>query len=126
MGAKIISITDARKKEKHDAFVWAMSEQERLGCIAEPLSLNFERDDMDCDKDGCVISIFQDDDTGKVVLRRDWMSDMGVKYDLIVNFPEIKKRAPRSVNFMLENAIKLYRYYDGPNGGVTRKVDHCW
>ena len=130
MESKLISIADIKEKKRKEleqkAFYWAFSEQKRLGCISELLSLRFEKDNLDHDKEPCILSIFLDSETGLALLRRDWLDTMTVKYDLITNFPEIQHVAPRSTEHLLSNGIKLYRFYDGPSGGVTCWTDKKW
>ncbi|MBR3116015.1 hypothetical protein IKF30_02190 [Candidatus Saccharibacteria bacterium] len=121
-----ISIKDARDILEKKAYDWAIGEQKRMGCMAEPVSLEFESDFLTVDRDGCIISLFYDQKSNKAMLRRDWLDDMGIKYNILVNLDEIKKTAPLSVAHMLENGIKVYRYYDGPTGGVTRKINKEW
>ena len=97
-----------------------------MGCLAEPVKLTFESDFLTTDRDSCIVSIFYDQKRDKAILRRGWLDDMGKKYNILTNLNEIKKTAPMSVAHMLNNGIKLYRYYDGPVGGVTRKMEKEW
>lgn len=98
----------------------------RMGCMAEPIYLEFESDSLTTDRNNCIVSIFYDQESNKALLRRDWLDEMGIKYNILTNLDEIKKVAPKSVEHMLHNGTKLYRYYDGPNGGVTRRLDKEW
>jgi hypothetical protein len=121
-----ISIEDAKNILEDKAYDWAVREQERMGCMAEPISLEFDSDFLTRDMDDCIISVFFNRATKKAILRRDWLDVMGIKYNILTNLDEIKKIAPKSAEHMLDNGIKLYRYYDGPTGGVTRKVKKEW
>ena len=122
----IKSFADEKEKIRKRAFLWAVSEQKRLECVAEPIRLVFNRDCFDKDVDGCVASIFYDEETNKAILRRDWFDDMAVCYNIITNLEEIKKNAPKSASHLLDNGIKLFFYFDGQNGGITKKVNKEW
>ena len=124
--ATIISFNEGLKGLKKKAYNWAVKEQKRMGCMAEPICLTFESDCLTSDANGYIVSIFCDDDTGRALLRRDWFEEMGVKYHILTNLDEIKRIAPKSASHLLQNGIKLYRYYDGEHGGVTRKIEKEW
>lgn len=94
--------------------------------MAEPIALKLKSDTLTTDIDDCIISIFYNEENGKAILRRDWFDDMGIKYNILTNLSEIKRIAPKSAAHMLDNGLKLYRYYDGPAGGVTRKMKKEW
>lgn len=117
-----------RKKRFSEAFNWAEKEQMRIGCIAEPINIKIDPDDMYKVENGCIMSIFLDEELRKVILRRDWLKTGEVKYNTLSynNFQKISVAAPKSVNFMLENAVKLYYYFDGPDGGVTKFCPDNW
>ena len=121
-----ISIDEAKNILEEKAYGWAVREQERMGCMAEPTSLEFDSDFLTRDMDGCIISVFFDRATKRAILRRDWLDVMGIKYNILTNLDEIKEIAPKSAAHMLNNGIKLYRYFDGPTGGITRKVNKEW
>ena len=121
-----IKFEDAKNTLLKKAYDWAVKEQERMGCMAEPISLKFDSDFLTSDRDSCIVSVFYDLATKKAILRRDWFDDMGIKYNILTNLDEIKETAPMSATHMLNNGIKLYRYYDGPAGGVTRKLKKEW
>ena len=122
----VIDYMDTKKTRQREIFAWAVSEQQRMGCMAEPIALDFKADDLVHDPPGCVVSIFYNDESGEALLRRDWLEDMGIKYNLLTNFDEIERIAPRSVKRMLDNGAKLYAYYDGAHGGITRRTDVQW
>ena len=126
MNSKIIPITEAKTRLEKAAYDWAVKEQERMGCMAEPISLVFESDNLTTDRDNCIVSVFYNQESNKALLRRDWLDDMGIKYNILINLDEIKMVAPKSSVHMLHNGIKLYRYYDGANGGITRRLDKEW
>lgn len=126
MDAMIFSFQEEKKRRTRAVFEWAVNEQARMGLTAEPIRLTAKQDNMTGDPLGCIISIFYDEESGKALLRRDWLNDMGVKYNLLTNFDEIRRIAPKSVQHMMENATRIYEYYDGPYGGITRDVDYAW
>ena len=121
-----INFEEAKNNLRARAYEWAVKEQERMGCMAEPVSLSFKSDFLTTDSVGCIVSVFYDQKRDKAILRRDWLDDMGIKYNILTNFGEIKRIAPKSAAHMLDNGIKLYRYYDGANGGVTRRMQKEW
>lgn len=120
----VILLKDARTILGKQAYDWAVKEQKRLGCMAEPIQLDFKSDFLTEDRFNCIVSVFCDQE--KVIMRRDWLDDMGIKYNILTNYEEIKRVAPLSAAHMLNNGIKLYRYYDGPTGGVTRHLKKEW
>ena len=125
--AKIVNFAtsvDADARLMDEAFEWAQNEQRRLGCFAEPVRYTFDSDWMSEDnKVNYISSVFIDSKTGNVLLRTDWPETMGLKYEMLVNFDEIKKKAPKSAEYMTRNALRLYRYCDGKNGGTSRYID---
>ncbi len=120
------NFNDAKNALMKKAFEWAVAEQARMGCMAEPISLTFESDTLTSDKKNCILSVFYDQATKKALFRRDWLDDMGIKYSILMNLDEIRQIAPMSARHLLNNGIKLYLYYDGPSGGVTRKMQKKW
>ena len=127
MGPEHITFADARSKLEQDAYLWAVKEQQRMGCKAESLSVMFGSDCHDKDNvDDCIYSLFHDYKTGRTLLRRDWLNTIFVMYDKLINFEEVKRLFPKSTAHMLKNGVKLYLYYDGPNGGTTRKTNKKW
>lgn len=123
---RYIKFEEAKNILERKAYDWAIREQERMGCMAEPISLKFESDFLTTDRDNCIVSIFYNQESGKAILRRDWLDDMGIKYNILTNLPEIRRVAPMSTEHMLDNGTKIYRYYDGPAGGVTRRMKKEW
>lgn len=117
-----MSFKHISKEDMRTAYKWALREQERLGCAAEHMVLTFESDCLDHDKDCCIVSLFLSDGSDDVILRRDWLDEASIKYNVLDNFDEIMEVAPNSVKHMKENGVKLYHYYDGPKGGITRKM----
>lgn len=124
MEAKVVDFAKVRGDTAKRTYEWAIAEQMRMGLICDPIRLVFKSDDMDIDRNGCVLSIFVDPDSGRAIYRRDWIEDMGIRYNLLLNFDEIRRIAPKSVAHMLKNADKIYRYYDGLHGGITRRLDY--
>jgi len=118
----VISLIDAKKGIEKAAFNWAISEQERIGLVAGLLFLEPEHEELEEYEEGFVPSVFYDEESGKALLRRDWLKDGAVRYDVLTNFEEIKKRTPKVAQTLRENAIRVYRHFDGPNGGITKKI----
>ena len=109
---KIIYLKDAQKKKLKDAYNWALSEQKRLGFFAQPIQLNFDEGDALTHDKKVYVSVFVDEDSKRVLMRRDWDEDLTVQYNVIVNYDEIKNVAPNSLNELLNNGIKLYERYN--------------
>ena len=122
----IISFEEAKDSLLKAAYDWAVKEQERMSIMAQPITLTFESDNLTVDSEDCVVSVFYDQETKKAILRRDWLDDMAISYLVLVNWEDVKKTAPDSAARMLDNGIKLYRFYDGPTGGITRKMRKEW
>lgn len=122
----IISFEEAKNSLLKAAYDWAVKEQERMSIMAQPITLTFESDNLTVDSEDCVVSVFYDQETKKAILRRDWLDDMAISYLVLVNWEDVKKTAPDSAARMLDNGIQLYRFYDGPTGGITRKMRKEW
>ena len=122
----IIRFEEAKDSLLKAAYDWAVKEQERMSIMAQPITLTFESDNLTVDSEDCVVSVFYDQETKKAILRRDWLDDMAISYLVLVNWEDVKKTAPDSAARMLDNGIKLYRFYDGPTGGITRKMRKEW
>ena len=119
--AKVINLCEFIEKEKRDAFKWAEREQKRMGITAtKTVNWKAEEDDFISDLAGCVVSIYRDEEANKTIFRRDWPDKGGVSYWELVNFEEMKCKYPLSTQHMLNNGLRIFRYYDGANGGVTR------
>lgn len=122
----IISFDEAKNSLLKAAYDWAVKEQERMNIMAQPITLTFESDNLTVDSKDCVVSVFYDQETKEAILRRDWLDDMAISYLVLVNWEDVKKTAPDSAARMLDNGIQLYRFYDGPTGGITRKMRKEW
>ena len=122
----IISFDEAKNSLLKAAYDWAVKEQERMNIMAQPITLTFESDNLTVDSKDCVVSVFYDQETKEAILRRDWLDDMTISYLVLVNWEDVKKTAPDSAARMLDNGIKLYRFYDGPTGGITRRMKKEW
>lgn len=66
-----------------------------------------------------MVSMFYKKSTGEALLRRDWFEKTMVQYNIIVNYDEIAKTAPKSLNLMLQNGLRIkerwedgHEYYD--------------
>jgi len=122
----IIDFQKVKEKAYQDAYVWAAAEQQRLRIYGAPIELNLRKGETMHGEDDCIISMFRDEKTGRTLLRRDWLDDQTLVYNPITNFAEAKRKAPEAVTQMLDNGLKLYHYFDGPHGGITRPMDHKW
>ena len=102
-------MTKGKAKELYD---WAVQNQKDLGCMAEPIRINFKTDHLVQDTDDCMISVFYDEESGLAIMRRDWTDCGAVKFNILVNYDEIKQKAPNSARHMEENGKKLFNYYN--------------
>ena len=100
-----------------------------MGCMAEPMSLDCQGKDQPemvesyYENDQCVVSLFVSSDKNETpLLRRDWLDDGGIKYNLLVNYNELNITWPKYTEKLLENGIKIYEHFDGPKGGITKYI----
>lgn len=124
----IVGFRKAREQLLGDAYRWAVSEQQRLQIYGTPAIMidPCDTEGLEHDSDDCVISIFRNEENGHTLMRRDWMDDQTLVYNRLVNFRQIEQIAPKAVQHMLSNGVRLYQYFDGPNGGITRPLDRDW
>lgn len=115
----LLKIIVEREKEKElilsEAYDWAEGQRQMFGFIAQPLRLTFGHGDCVDDGDGFMISMFYKKSTGEALLRRDWFEKMMVQYNIIVNYDEIAKIAPKSLNLMLQNGLKIKKRWEEEN-----------
>ena len=88
-----------------EAFAWADSRRRRAE-LSTPLKIDFDSDYIDFDS-GCNISIFVNGD--RAIMRREWTEDHSVLYNSVMNYPDIKKVAPKSVARMIQNGLSVYK-----------------
>lgn len=88
-----------------EAYFWADSKR-RKGEPSSPLRIEFDSDYINFDN-GCHISLFVSE--GKAIMRREWAEDHSVLYNSIVNYEEIIKVAPKSVERMIQNGLEIYK-----------------
>lgn len=126
MEAKIISFAKVKDEQLKAAYDWAVSEQKRLGITARTLNLEIVDEESIHDNNKCIFSIYADEKTDTYIFRRDWFDKNCVDYHMLGNFQELRNTAPLSVQHLLDNGVKVYRFFDGQNGGVTRPTDKQW
>lgn len=115
-------ITEREKEEERilsEAYDWAFERQRELGFLAQPVHMTFSRGDLIDDGDGFTLSLFYKKSTGEALLRRDWETRMAVSFNILTNYDEIEKIAPKSLKKMLQNGLRLkqrweeeHEYYD--------------
>lgn len=115
---KILSFEDPMK----GAFEWAVSEQLRLGIVMEAVNDRTNYSKLDHSRIECIISLFYDDETGRAILRNDYLYDAGYQYFYILNYDEIRQKHPKAFDYLTNNAIKIYKMFDGPHGGTSREI----
>ena len=104
---QIIDKNNERWQELAEAYDWALDRQRELQFMAQPVHMTFSRGDYVDDGDGFTISIFYKKSTGEALLRRDWTDRMAVSYNILTNFDEIARIAPRALELMLRNGLRL-------------------
>ncbi|MBQ1373547.1 hypothetical protein IIY66_01955 [Candidatus Saccharibacteria bacterium] len=104
---QIIDKNNERWQELAEAYDWALDRQRELQFMAQPVHMTFSRGDYVDDGDGFTISIFYKKSTGEALLRRDWTDRMAVSYNILTNFGEIARIAPKSLELMLRNGLRL-------------------
>ena len=107
----LLRIVLEREKEKErilsEAYDWAEEQRLMFGFIAQPIRMEFNHGDYVDDGDGFMISMFYKKSTGEALLRREWFEKMIVQYNIITNYDEIAEIAPKSLNLMLQNGLKI-------------------
>ena len=111
-------LVERRKVEERilsEAYDWA--EKWRIEYriyYAQPVQLTFKEGDYIDDGDGFKISVFYKKSTGQAILRRDWIDEYKVSYNILTNYDEIARIAPKSLRLMLRNGLELKeRWEDG-------------
>ena len=118
----IVSFDEAKRRKRQAAYEWAKSELDYFEINMQPVNIDFKSDDIsNFIAHGCIISVFRDENStdNKAILRREWPKDRVFEWNLLTNYDEIKRRAPKSLEQMLENGVQRYDFFDGANGGHT-------
>lgn len=105
-----------------EAFEWAVSEQLRLEIVMEAVNDKTNYSKLDHSRIDCIISLFYDNETGRAILRNDYLYDAAYQYFFILNCDEIRQNYPKAFDYLTKNAIKIYKMYDGPHGGTSREI----
>lgn len=112
----ILKMIVEREKEKErilsEAYDWAEGQRQTFGFIAQPIRLELNHGDYVDDRDGFKVSMFYKKSTGEALLRRDWSERSIVQYNIIVNYEEIAKIAPKSLKQMLKNGLELKELWE--------------
>lgn len=116
----ILKMIVEREKEKErilsEAYEWALDRQHELQYIAQPIYMTFPKGDTIDDGDGFTMSVFYKKSTGEAVLRRDWERRMAIAYNILTNYDEIAKIAPKSLKLMLQNGLKIKKRWEEEHG----------
>lgn len=115
---KLIDFSEARDSLFDAAYKWAVSEQIRLGFVAQPVVYLFERDELTYDQKLVYVSVFHDRNTGETLLRRDWDNLRVTQYNVLANYAECLKVAPRSMEKLKQNGVELYKRYSRAGFGI--------
>lgn len=112
----VLKLIVERENEKErilaEAYDWAEEQRQTYGFIAQPIRLEFSHGDKVDDGDGFKISMFYKKSTGEALLRRDWSERLIVQYNIIDNYEEIAKIAPKSLKKMLKNGLELKELWE--------------
>ena len=107
----------AKEKEKWDelgeAYDWAEKQRREFGFLAQPLNLTFEHGDNMGERDGFIVSLFYKKETGEALLRRDWEERNIIQYNILLNFDEILRVAPKATHKMLKNGLMVKSVWGG-------------
>ena len=98
-----------REKIMSRAYQWAIREKNRFGITGEPMELTPDADNMWEGNYGCLISIFYDPVSKMALMRRDWLGALAmVQYNVVKNYELFRVIAPKSADFMENNAMRIY------------------
>ena len=103
-------LVERKKAEERilsEAYDWAEKWRIEYGIYIQPIKLVFKGGDFIDDGDGFKISVFYKKSTGQALLRRDWLDEYKVSYNILTNYDEIAKVAPKSLRLMLRNGLEL-------------------
>ena len=109
-----------------EAFEWVVSEQLGMGIVMEAVNDPTNYRKLDHSKIECVISLFIDEEKGRAILRNDYLYIAGYQYYFILNYDEVRRKYPEEFRYLTDNAIKIFRMYDGPNGGRSRELPRAF
>lgn len=118
-GARIVNLCEVIENEKRDAFKWAASELLRMDLPTESIDLIIDESEPLHDVDGCVVSIFHDDQSKVTFMRCDYPDKGGIKYIIVNNYDYLKRNHPVALEYYTHNGLKIYRFFDGKHGGIT-------
>lgn len=127
---KVVSLGAETYRLRKEAFDWLYRELARLGKIEYGFPSKMDRVLLGWDvsippPEECVSSIFYDEKTDQCFFRQDWLETpkyVTAKCQLVLNWDEFRADNPQLAERLLNNGVRLYLYYGGPNGGTTRKI----
>ena len=100
------------EKVLSDAYDWALERQREYGIMATCVQLEFKTGDTIDDGDGFIIALFYKKSTGEALLYREWEDRMMVAFNVLANYDEVAKTAPKSLNRMLHNGLKIKQRWE--------------
>lgn len=100
------------EKVLSDAYDWALERQREYGIMATCVQLEFKTGDTIDDGDGFIIALFYKKSTGEALLYREWEDRMMVAFNVLANYDEVAKIAPKSLNRMLHNGLKIKQRWE--------------
>ncbi len=114
LGKELVILNKAleivKKRRLADAYAWALVQQRRNGLSADFLRLTFKHGDQLNSKKDYIASIFYNPFTGEAILRQDWLKENVTHYDILVNFREISKVAPKSLEKLIKNGLAIAEF----------------
>lgn len=115
MNFKVIDFTEAvtsrQKAEEEAAYDWAIKEQKFNGLVSQPIRMELDDETPLFEADGFTASLFVSDNDDDVILRRDWDDGFVVQYNIITNYKEAMKMAPKTIAKLIKNGIDLSKRY---------------
>lgn len=111
-----------RLEPMKEAFEWAVSEQLGMGIVMEAVNDPTNYSKLNHSKIECVISLFIDNEKGRAILRNDYLYIAAYQYFYILNYDEVRQKYPEEFKYLTDNAIKIYKMYDGSHGGRSREL----
>lgn len=108
---KIFSFEAMKNTLFEAAYEWAVSEQIKFGLVAQPINLVFDKDEITFDENKVFVSLFYDEKAKRAIIRRDWDEGFVVQYNILANYEQLTRIAPKSIEKLRRNGVDLYRRY---------------
>lgn len=104
--SNVIYLNDIKDQRYKEAYEWALSDSVTRGIKPSPARMEWN-DDEDYDRSVILITLFYNPESGRALLRRDWIKEPFMQYNVITNFEEVKRTAPNVVREMITAGLEL-------------------